>query len=123
MIITGNDADGIQDLKTFLHSQFEMKDLGLLSYFLGLEVTTDSTGLHLSQTKYAYDLIAKAGLTDSKIAPSPLEQNVRLSPFDGTLLTDLTIYRTLVGSLVYLTVTRLDIAYVVHLVSQFLSSP
>ena len=77
----------------------------------------------MSQTKYASDLIAKAGLTDSKIAPSPLEQNVRLSPSDGTLLTDPTLYRTLVGSLVYLTVTRPDIAYAVHLVSQFLSSP
>ncbi|EXB31658.1 E3 ubiquitin-protein ligase RFWD3 [Morus notabilis] len=70
-----------------------------------------------NQQEYASDLIAKAGLIDSKIAPSPLEQNVRLSPSDDTLLTDLTLYRILVGSLVNLTVTRPDIAYVVHLVN------
>ena len=83
-----------------------MKDLSFLSYFLGLKLTTNSTGLHLLQTKYASNLIAKAGLTDSKIAHSPLKQNVRLSLSHGTLLIDLMLYQTFVGSLVYLTVTR-----------------
>lgn len=72
MIITWDDEDGIQDLKAFLHSQFEMKYLGLLSYLMDLEVATNSIVLHLSQMIYAYDLIAKAGLTESKITPSPL---------------------------------------------------
>ena len=62
MIITWDDVDdvdGIRNLKTFLHSQFEMKDPSSLSYCLGLEVNSDSTGVHLSQTRYAFDLVAK----------------------------------------------------------------
>jgi hypothetical protein len=123
MIITGDDHSGISDFKLFLHQQFEMKDLGHLSYFLGLEVSSDSTGYYLSQAKYASDLLSRAGLTDTKVVSTPLEMNARLTPLDGTPLSDATLYRQLVGSLVYLTVTRPDIAHAVHLVSQFLSAP
>ncbi|GAV72833.1 hypothetical protein CFOL_v3_16321, partial [Cephalotus follicularis] len=88
-----------------------------------IEVTSDSTRYHLSQAKYASDILARAGVTDTKTASSPLEQNVKLRPSDGTPLPDHTLYRQLVGSLIYLTVTRPDIAYAVHLVSQFMSAP
>jgi hypothetical protein len=81
MIITGNDHSGISDFKIFLHQQFEMKDLGHLSYFLGLEVFSDSTGYYLSQAKYAFDLLSRAGLTDTKIISTPLKMNARLTPF------------------------------------------
>jgi hypothetical protein len=100
-----------------------MKNLGSLSYFLGLEVSQDSTGYYLSQAKYASDLLSQAGITDSKTVSTPLELNVKLTPLDGTPLKDPTLYRRLVGSLVYLTVTRPDIAYAVHLVSQFMAAP
>lgn len=122
MIITGDDVTGIHDLKNFLSQQFEMKDLGPLSYFLGLEVSTGPDGYFLSQAKDASDLLSRAGLTDSKTVPTPMEPNVRLTPADGAPLSDVTLYRQLVGSLVYLTVTRPDIAYAVHIVSQFMSS-
>uniref|UniRef100_A0A2N9HVC5 CCHC-type domain-containing protein n=1 Tax=Fagus sylvatica TaxID=28930 RepID=A0A2N9HVC5_FAGSY len=107
----------------FLHQQFEMKDLGHLSYFLGLEVSSDSTGYYISQAKYASDLLSRASLTDTKVVSTPLEMNARLTPLDGTPLSDTTLYCQLVGSLVYLTITRPDIAHAVHLVSQFLSAP
>jgi hypothetical protein len=123
MIITRDDHSGISDFKQFLHQQFEMKDLGHLGYFLGLEVSSDSTGYYLSQAKYASDLLSRAGLTDTKVVSTPLEMNARLTPLDGTPLSDATLYRQLVGSLVYLTVTRPDIAHAVHLVSQFLAAP
>ena len=123
MIITGNDTAGILHLKQFLHQQFEMKDLGTLNYFLGLEVSHDSTGSYLSQAKYASDLLARAGLTDCKTASTPVDPQIRLTPLDGTLLSDATLYRQLVGSLVYLTVTCPDIAYAVHIVSQYMSAP
>ena len=123
MIITGDDSIGIEELKQFLSQNFEMKDLGPLSYFLGLEVLSSSDGLFLSQAKYASDLVSRAGLTDSKIEHTPLEPNVRFTPQDGTLLDDATPYRQLVGSLIYLTVTRPDISYAIHLVSQFMASP
>uniref|UniRef100_A0A2N9IIQ3 CCHC-type domain-containing protein n=1 Tax=Fagus sylvatica TaxID=28930 RepID=A0A2N9IIQ3_FAGSY len=100
MIITGDDHSGISDFKLFLHQQFEMKDLGHLSYFLGLEVSSDSTGYYLSQAKYASDLLSRAGLTDTKVVSTPLEMNARLTPLDGTPLSDATLYRQLVGSLV-----------------------
>ncbi|KAM7513703.1 hypothetical protein LguiA_003286 [Lonicera macranthoides] len=123
MIITGDDISGISDLKQSLSQFFEMKDLGRLNYFLGLEVLSDSTGYYLSQVKYTSDVLARAGLTDCKTASTPLDTNVRLTSFDGTPLSDGTLYRQLVGSLVYLTVTRPDIAYAVHVVSQFMAAP
>ncbi|XP_057972819.1 uncharacterized mitochondrial protein AtMg00810-like [Malania oleifera] len=100
-----------------------MKDLDSLSYFLGLEVSPTSNGYSLTQAKYASDLLTPAGLTDCKIADSPLEPNIKLRPTDRELLPDTTRYRQLVESLIYFTITRPDIAYAVHLVSQFMSTP
>uniref|UniRef100_A0A2N9GQ59 Uncharacterized protein n=1 Tax=Fagus sylvatica TaxID=28930 RepID=A0A2N9GQ59_FAGSY len=123
MIITGDDLSGIQELKAFLSQNFEMKDLGHLSYFLGLEITSSDDGFYLTQAKYTSDLLSRAGLTDHKILDTPIELNARLTPSSGELLPDPTLYRQLVGSLVYLTVTRPDISYAVHQVSQFMSAP
>ena len=100
-----------------------MKDLGHLSYFLSLEVSSNSTGYYLSQAKYASDLLSRAGLTDTKVVSTPLEMNARLTPLDGIPLSDATLYRQLVGNLVYLIVTHPDIAHAVHLISQFLFAP
>ena len=66
MIITGDDLSGIQELKDFLLQQFEMKDLGHLSYFLGFEITNSTNGLYITQAKYASDFLSQAGLTNSK---------------------------------------------------------
>ncbi|GKV37454.1 hypothetical protein SLEP1_g45485 [Rubroshorea leprosula] len=123
MIITQDDASGIDELKQFLSHKFEMKDLGSLSYFLGLKVTSSDDGYLLSQVKYASDLVSKASLTDSKIVSTPLELNVKLTTLDGSPLADPTRYRQLVGSLIYLTMTRPDITYAVHVVSQFMTAP
>jgi hypothetical protein len=123
MIITGDDLSGIQELKDFLSQNFEMKDLGHLSYFLGLEITSSDDGFYLTQAKYTSDLLSRAGLTDHKIVDTPIELNARLTPSSRELLPDPTLYRQLVGSLVYLTVTRPDISYAVHQVSQFMSAP
>ncbi|KAL9267548.1 Retrovirus-related Pol polyprotein from transposon RE1-like protein [Drosera capensis] len=90
MIITGDNIYGIQKLKEFLSAQLEMKDLGMNSYFLGLKVSKSSTGYYLSQTKYASDLISRAGIIDAKTANTPLETNVKLRPIDGQLLKDST---------------------------------
>ena len=123
MIIIGDAHSCISDFKQFLYQQFKMKDLGHLSYFLVFEVFSDSTGYYLSQAKYASDLLSCAGLTDIKVVSTHLEMNARLTPLDGTPLNDVILYRQLIGSLVYLTVTRSDIAHAVHLVSQFLAAP
>ena len=68
------------ELKQSLSTQFELKDLGLLSYFLRLEVSFDSACYYLSQAKYAIVLLSRASWIDNKTANTPLEANVKLSP-------------------------------------------
>ena len=75
-----------------------MKDLGLLSYFLGLEVSSSFDGYYLTQAKYISDLIFWARITDSKIVDTPIEYNNRLNTYDEEPLPDATLYRQLVGS-------------------------
>ncbi|XP_028116132.1 uncharacterized protein LOC114313898 [Camellia sinensis] len=93
-----------------------MKDLGLLSYFLGLEISHNPSGYFLTQAKYTSDLLARTGLTNCKIAPIPVNPQTRFTPLDDHLLSSTTIHHQLVGSLVYLTFTRPDIAYDIHIV-------
>ena len=100
-----------------------MKDLEHLSYFLGLEITHSIDSLYINQAKYASGLSSRAGLTDNKTVDTPVELNAHLTPSGGKPLSNHSLYRRLVGSLVYLTVTRLDISYAVHQVSQYLSTP
>ena len=100
-----------------------MKDLGPLNYFLDLEVSSSIDGYYLTQAKYTSDLISRASITDSKIVDTPIEYNCCLNSHDGESLSDATLYKQLVGSLIYLTVTRLDISYAVHVVSQFMAAP
>ncbi|XP_058187678.1 uncharacterized mitochondrial protein AtMg00810-like [Rhododendron vialii] len=123
MVITGSDSTAIDEVKHHLFHEFEMKDLGLLQYFLGIEVASSPKGYLLTQTKYVTDILHRAQLTDDKNIDTPIELHVKFSDSDGVPLADPTEYRELVGSLVYLTVTRPDIAYAVHIVSQFVCAP
>ena len=123
IIITGSDLNGIKDIKAFLHSSFHMKDLSNLQYFLGLEVHTSKQGIFINQQKYAKDLITLARLDNSTPVDTPLEINLKYRRDEGDLLSNPTIYRRLVSSLIYLTITRLDIAYAVNLMSQFMIAP
>ena len=93
MIITGDDLLGIFTLKNFLQQHFEMKDLDNLTFFLGLEVLSDSTRYYLSQAKYASNLLAKDGLADSKTSSTSLEPDTKLRSSDNNLLSDATLYR------------------------------
>uniref|UniRef100_A0ACD5TPR3 Uncharacterized protein n=1 Tax=Avena sativa TaxID=4498 RepID=A0ACD5TPR3_AVESA len=123
MIITGNDSEYIAFVKARLREHFLMTDLGPLRYFLGIEVFSISDGFYISQEKYIQDLLACAALGDERTVETPMELNVQLRASDGDPLPDPTRYRHLVGSLVYLVVTRPDISYHVHILSQFVSAP
>ncbi|GJT08980.1 retrovirus-related pol polyprotein from transposon RE1 [Tanacetum coccineum] len=94
-------------------------DLGKLNYFLGLEVSYHDSGLFLSQSKYAYDILARSHLLDVKPATMPLSTSAYFMS-QGTSFHDPTLYRSLVGALQYLTITRPDLSYAVNQVSQFL---
>ena len=123
MIIIGDDLSGIQELNGFLDLQFEMKDLEHLSYFLDLEITHSTNGLYITQAKYAFKFLSQIGLANSKIIDTLVELNAHLTPLGGKPLSNASLYRQLVGSLIYLTVTHPDISYVVHQVSQYLFVP
>ena len=114
MIITDDDLSSIQELKDFLSRQFEMKNLGHLNYFLDLEITHSIDGLYITQVKYAFELLSRAGLIDSKIVDTPVELNAHLTPSGGKPLSNPSLYRRLFGSLVYFTITHPNISYVVH---------
>jgi hypothetical protein len=122
MIITGDDPEYIAFVKARLSDQFFMPGLGPLRYFLGIEISTPE-GFLLSQDKYIQDLLDRASLTDNRTAEILMELNVHLTPTDGEPHEDPTCYRHIVESLVYLGVTRPDISYFVHIMSQFISAP
>ncbi|GKD33069.1 uncharacterized mitochondrial protein-like protein [Tanacetum coccineum] len=123
MIITGDDCVGIESLKLELAHRFAMKDLGLLCYFLGIEVASSPKGYLLSQSKYIGDLLDRTRITDKMVEDIPIDVKAKYTLKDGAPLPDLSLYQTIMGSLIYLTVTRPNISYAVHNVSQFVSAP
>lgn len=118
----GDDIDGIEDLKQKLTQEFEIKDLGQLRYFLGIEVSRSTKGIYLSQRKYILDLLAETGMLGCRPASTPIEQNHRLTCEPGQPI-DREQYQRLVGRLIYLSHTRRDIAFAVSVVSQFMHDP
>jgi hypothetical protein len=122
IVITGDDADEIAHLKGHLAQEFEVKDLGNLRYFLGIEVSRGPKGILLSQQKYVLDLLQEAGMLGCRPATTPIEPNHRLISDMGKPV-DRESYQRMVGKLIYLSHTRPDIAYAVSTVSQFMHDP
>lgn len=123
LIIGGDHMADVDHVKGLLRSQFDMKDLGELRYFLGIEVIRTKQGIWLSQRKYALDMLQKYGMADCKPISTPLDQNLKIQMHDGDVLENATMYRQIVGSLIYLTITRPDMSFAVGLVSQFMQVP
>ncbi|XP_020424503.1 uncharacterized protein LOC109950346 [Prunus persica] len=90
---------------------------------MSLQVTTKSGGLHISQLKYAHDLLQRHDMLHCKPANTPLAAKVPLSASDGVPLESPSAYREIVGSLQYLTLTRPDLSFAVHSVAQFMAAP
>jgi hypothetical protein len=108
-----------------LRDDFALKDLGDLHYFLGIDVNMVKDGIILSQDKYACDLLKRAGMTECKPASMPLATGGKLMAHSGTQLgsTDATKYKSIVGALQYLTLTRPNLPFDVNKVCQFLHTP
>lgn len=122
ILITGNDMAAINSLKQFLYTRFCIKDLGDLKFFLGIEVSRSTKGISISQRKYTLDILKYGGSLGARPVCFPVEQNLKLSDACD-LLTDPAKYRRLVGCLIYLTITRPNITYVVHVLSRFMHEP
>ena len=123
VLIACNDKAKVDRFKIMLDDNFKLKDLGDLKFFLGLEVARLDKGIALCQRKYTLELLNDAGLLGCKCAKTLMEQNLRLSKFEGEELKDPSHYRRLVGRILYLTITRPDITFVVHKLSEFMSKP
>ena len=123
IIITCPSVEHIDSLKELLYNQFKLKDLGSLKYFLGLEIARSAAGIVLSQRHYALQLLEDAGFLASKPALVPTDPKLLLNSTDGDLLSDPSSYRRVIGRLLYLTLSRLDITFAVNKLSQFLSQP
>uniref|UniRef100_A0A2N9GH34 DUF659 domain-containing protein n=1 Tax=Fagus sylvatica TaxID=28930 RepID=A0A2N9GH34_FAGSY len=119
-----NNEEGIRRLRDYLAEEFEMKDLGALRYFLGIEVAQSRHGIFLSQRKYVLDLLTEIGMLACQPIDIPIEQNHKLGDDHvDQVSTNKERYQRLVGRLIYLSHTRLDLAYVASVVSQFMHSP
>ncbi|XP_019191172.1 PREDICTED: uncharacterized protein LOC109185669 [Ipomoea nil] len=101
--------EAIQEVKVQLNERFQLKDLGPMKYFLGLEVARHKKGIAVCQRKYALELLANTGFIESKPAHSPTVPSHKLSKSEGEPLEDSSQYRRIVGKLLYLTITRPDI--------------
>ncbi|KAG6527467.1 hypothetical protein ZIOFF_009569 [Zingiber officinale] len=115
--------DSTNEFKSTMTREFEMTDLGLMKFFLGLEVRQGKTGIFVSQEAYAKEILKKYKMESCNPVSTPMEPGAKLSKFDGGERVDASKYRSLVGSLRYLTCTRSDLALSVGIVSRFMEEP
>lgn len=125
IIVASSSQDVVSALLKDLKIDFALKDLGPLHYFLGIEVQKVDNGIHLSQRKYASDVLSRVGMINCKPTTTPLSTSEKLSLHNGEPLgpDDSTRYRSIVGALQYLTLTRPDLSFAVNKVCQYLHSP
>jgi hypothetical protein len=114
IVLTASLTRLLDRITASLRSEFAMTDMGCLHYFLGIMVTRDSSGMHLSQAKYTAEILDNAGMTACKSAMTPVDMSPKLSGSTGPPVADLTKYRSLVEALQYLTFMRPDIAYAIQ---------
>ncbi|CAM8986787.1 unnamed protein product [Rhodiola kirilowii] len=125
IVIAGSHYAAVDQLVKSLSETFPIKDFGKLNFFLGLEAAYNSGGLTLTQHKYALDLLHRSSMENCKPTSTPLSATEKLSKDSGSPLTgdDVLKYRSMVGGLQYLTLTRPDISFAVNKVCQYLSNP
>ncbi|KAG7594152.1 Reverse transcriptase RNA-dependent DNA polymerase [Arabidopsis thaliana x Arabidopsis arenosa] len=123
MLLTGSSSELLAKLLQSLSTEFRMKDMGQLSYFLGIQAHYHSKGLFLNQHKYAEDLLITAGMTDCAPMPTPLPLQLNKVAGQAQQFDNPTLFRSLAGKLQYLTLTRPDIQFAVNYVCQKMHSP
>ena len=123
MLVIGNQPGLIQSFKDEMNKVFEMTDLRVTKYFLGMEVMQSCSRIFICQQKYAMDMLKKFKMQDCKPMSTPMTTSEKLSKDDDFEKIDEGLYRSLIGSLLYLTASRPDILFVVSVLSRFMHSP
>jgi Reverse transcriptase (RNA-dependent DNA polymerase) len=123
LIITGDNQEEIDGVKRDLKEKINIKDLGKLKYFIGIEIAHSLKGLFISQRKYTLDLLKEIRKLGCKPVSTPIDSNMKLNTEDGETLEDINHFQRLVGNLIYLTVIRPDMSFVVSQISKFMHSP
>jgi len=123
ILITSSSSSAVCDLLSTLKQEFAVKDLGLLNYFLGIEVLPNSSGFLLSQHRYILDILSRTKMTKAKPINCPMAFSTHLSAHEGDLFYDPNLFRSTVGVLQYLCITRPDISFCVNKLAQFMHNP
>lgn len=123
LVITGANSNNIKKFKAQMAKVFKMSDLGLLTYYLGIEVNQEEDGITLSQGSYARKILEKGGMLECNPVQVPMQAKLKLSSKGDSPYVDATEYRSLIGSLRYLVNTRPDLAFAVGYVSRFMEKP
>ena len=123
IIVTGSCSAKVQQVIQDMQQTFALKDLGELSYFLGIEVSKIRNGIHLSQAKYIADVLAKHDLVNYSPVPTPMSTGQQIIKASGYEISNISQYRSIIRALQYVTLTRSEIAFTVNKLSQFLSNP
>ena len=123
IILTGDHKEEIGKLNSFLAHEFEIKDLGNRKYFLKMEIAKSKMGIAISQCKYVLNLLKEIRILRCKPVDTPMDYTNKLGTVKGSALVDKGRNQRLVGKLIYLSHTRLDIAFSVNMVSQFTYNP
>ncbi|XP_074378125.1 secreted RxLR effector protein 161-like [Apium graveolens] len=123
MIFTGNYPGMFDDFKKVMNNKFGMTGIGQISYFLGVEVKQNKDGIFMSQKKYAEQILKKFRMKECKLVSTPAEPSIKLRDDSTKEPVNLMLFKSLIGSLRYLTFTHPDIMYAVGLVSRYIKKP
>ncbi|KAJ0566009.1 putative RNA-directed DNA polymerase [Helianthus annuus] len=123
LIYAGSDKMICDTFKESMKREFDMTDLGKMKYFLGVEISQTEEAIEVSQEKYAKEVVKRFGMEEANPVHVPMVPGAVLTKLGSGEEVDETLYKSLVGSLMYLTVSRPDIMYVVSLISRFMAKP
>lgn len=122
LIYTGNDEELCVEFKSSMQKEFEMTDMGKMKFFLGVEVNQSSEGIHICQKKYTKEVLERFNMWNCNSVKNPMVPGTIITK-EGSRGVNATLYKQLVGCLMYLTVTRPDLMFVVCLIARFMADP
>jgi hypothetical protein len=123
LIFIGNDVVMFKEFKKSMMIEFEISDLGMMHYYLGIKVVQSANGIFISQKKYVQDILDRFQMKDCNPVSTPNEFGLKLNKDHEGKKVDNTLYKQIIGSLMYLTTTRPNIMYSVSLISRYMENP